>query len=266
VITEWCLSLPRKIDFLVYTTGAGGEFFNSLIVLACPKTKSLIQSGPGFILNNSQSRKNKVPTYDKPKLLTQPLGQWLRFMFYSGSLMTSHELIVTCKSTIYAAMVHHASSKHLDSPIGLKDQSLPEVLKGKLDLLFKDTLLILARHDDGFADMNELSKFNLCDYWDVVDINPITKEGRACVSRAVGHIFNDEPLKYHRQSKELLFYSSNPDIEKFPFFDYLIYEDYAEIQYFLENRYGSNLDFDFIDKSLKTYRTTRVVPFLPTTY
>jgi hypothetical protein len=39
---DYVISLPRKIDFICYAHGSGGEFLSSLVALSCPKTKNLL--------------------------------------------------------------------------------------------------------------------------------------------------------------------------------------------------------------------------------
>jgi hypothetical protein len=49
---------------------------------------------------------------------------------------------------------------------------------------------------------------------------------------------------------------------KFPFMDYMISNDFNSIKDYLEVRYGPDLDYDFIDKALITYKKVRIDPYL----
>ena len=49
---------------------------------------------------------------------------------------------------------------------------------------------------------------------------------------------------------------------KFPFMDYMVENDLNGVKYYLEDRYGPDLDFDFIDQSLIEYKKNRIDPYL----
>lgn len=237
------LSLPRKIDFIYYGFCSGGEFFTSLIALSCPLTRHLLRHN-AFVLNEL------FPTYDSPIYFKKNIHAFIEFIDH-GHMMTSEEIIKHCKSSIFSSMLHHYVGEMKTQKI-LTHINRKNIIIERLERIYKKTIIVVCKHFD-FMNDNKLNDFNSIKYWDVLNIDPITKEGKKCVSNSAKQIKKIDNLDFRTVSN---------NIERFPFFDYMIYEDYNEVKYFLENRYGSNLDFDFIDKSLKDYYKIRVKPYL----
>jgi hypothetical protein len=245
------LSLPRKIDFIYYGSCSGGEFFTSLIALSCPLTRHLLKHND-VVLNELR------PIYDSPVYFKRKINSFLEYIDYTGHMMTSEEIIRNCKSSIFSSMLHHYASELKNFKGDLSIYSLVEVWNTesivikRLERIYKKTIIVACKHFN-YMNVNKLNDFNSTKYWDVLNIDPITKEGQRCVYNSAKQIFKNDNLNFRTVSN---------NIERFPFFDYMIYEDYDEVKYFLENRYGSNLDFDFIDRSLKDYYQIRVKPYL----
>jgi hypothetical protein len=247
---NYLLSLPKKIDFIHYSGGSGGEFLSSLVALSCSKTKNLINQTELtlFALNKA------APVYCRPNYFLNSLNTCIEHIDFGMDFMTSEEIIKSCKSSIYASMMFYYSKNfkknmHKFDPY-MKDET---AVKNKLETLYKDIIIIICKHFY-ITNENKVSDLNSTKIWDVINIDPITKEGQRCVDNSWRYIFSHSDKREYR--------TTNSDIGRFPFFDYMMYEDYNEIKYFLENRYGSNLDFDFIDKSLKDYYKIRVEPYL----
>jgi hypothetical protein len=238
------LSLPRKIDFIYYGQCSGGEFFTSLIALSCPLTRHLLRHND-FVLNEFS------PIYNSPIYFKKNIGAFIEFIDHTSYMMRSEEIIRNCKSSIFSSMLHHYVGEMKTPKIPPKDPRKKIVMK-RLERIYKKTIIVICRHFN-FMNDNKLNDFNSTKYWDVLNIDPITKEGKKCVDNSAKQIFKNHNLEFRTVSN---------NIERFPFFDYMIYEDYNEIKYFLENRYGSHLDFDFIDRSLKHYYQIRVKPYL----
>jgi hypothetical protein len=256
---DYVISLPKKIDFIHYSAGSGGEFLSSLIALSCSKTKNLInqteltlEPGLGDYIH---------PTYISPNYFLKSLKTCMEHIDLDMDFMTGEEIIKSCKSSIYSSMMFYYSkyfkkNKDIFYPY-LRDET---AVKNKLETLYKDITIIICKHFH-IINENKVSDLNSTKIWDVINIDPITKEGRKCVNNSVRVIFRNKRLN-PRFSDKREYRTPGSDIERFPFFDYMIYEDYDGVKYFLENRYGSNLDFDFIDRSLKDYYQIRVKPYL----
>ena len=247
---DYLLSLPKKIDFIHYSAGSGGEFLSSLIALSCSKTKKIINQTELTLEPGGYT----YPTYVSPNYFLRSLNTCMEHIDLGIDFMTSEEIIKSCKSSIYSSMMFYYSKnfkKNMDLfyPF-MRDET---TVKNKLETLYKDITITICKHFH-IINGNKISDLNSTKIWDVINIDPITKEGRKCVDNSVRVIFSYRGKREYR--------TTSSDIERFPFFDYMIYEDYDGVKYFLENRYGSNLDFDFIDRSLKDYYQIRVKPYL----
>ena len=249
---EWVLKLPRKIDFLLYSCGAGGEFFYSLIVLSCNKTKKLLQN-QDFRINDDQ----EIIRFNSPKYFKRNLDTSLSFMDYTVEHLTAEQLINNVRSILFSSIVTH-----------MRDERTTKAfvnLESVFTSIIKDTLLISRKHFDHARpndpnyeiDIQEkFEKFSDYHLWDVVNIDPISKAGKRNVLNAKGYYFP------HLVNVPFEDKTKFTHIECFPFIDYMIEQDYNSIKYFIENRYGSHLNFDFIDQSLSMYYEKRVKPFI----
>jgi hypothetical protein len=230
-----------------------GNFLSNLIATSCPRTRPLLKNGDNTLILKPKA--TNTYTYGGANYFRKSLGSTMMYIDFTPHMMTSEELIRNCKSSIFSSLMSHYNDKVVHESMDKFSSYTPHktIIKNRLNELYKDTALIIFKHFY-FTNKEKMTDFNSTKYWDVINIDPISKEGRKCVDNSWRVIFK------HNQTRE--YRTTNSDIKRFPFFDYMIYEDYNEIKYFLENRYGSNLDFDFIDRSLKDYYKIRVEPYL----
>lgn len=249
---DWVLSLPRKIDFISYYGGSGGEFFTSLVALSCFKSKHLLDSQECVY---THSGKLNIPKYHSADYKLRNVKS---FIDATSHMMTSDEIIKNLKSSIFNSMIKNYSveCKNTEFDDYVFNTENPNVIKNRLEKIYKNTLLIKRSHFVLF-DEDKMNALNSSKYWNIVNIDPITLEGKKCAVESIRYFYPN----ISRYIDDLSF-NQNKNIINFPFFDYMIYEEYDEVKYFLEKRYGSELDFDFIDKSLKDYYKLRIIPFL----
>jgi hypothetical protein len=118
------------------------------------------------------------------------------------------------------------------------------------------------KNDKNFESRNYgLKLFEQQNYWNVINLDPQTLKGIDLVQnfcKKFGLTRNSD-IKVSTHINHKMF----KDIKlKFPFMDYLVNNDFNSIKDYLENRYGSDLDFDFIDQALIDYKKLRVDPYL----
>lgn len=241
------LRLPRKIDFINYAPYAGGDFFTSLILLSHSKTKNLI-----YFVNNHPNTENisqsdyngfKVKQYNNRIIFSKPNYYSMNYLIPTSRLVEyfrPNEIIDLYKHSIANAFL----PSYFDS--------LP-ARKNKITL-YKDSIILIPNH--WIMSPKKMEIFSQYKYWDVINLNPESKKGKKFLYKT------RDQIKSVKEAFVGHFLNRFPFLENFPFLDYILEEDYETIKYWIENRYGSDLDFDFIDKSLPMWKKVRVDPYL----
>jgi hypothetical protein len=241
------LKQPRKIDFMHYTPFAGGDFFTSLIILSHRKSKDLIidftQHHPKFV-NNKEIDKDgfKIRTNSDQIIFSKPLYK-MNYIKPSSRIVQYMEIDEIINSYKYSLINAILPSFPNPPPGGHSGISR-----------YKDSIILIADH--WIMNPNKMKIFSEFKYWNVYSIDPETKYCKNLLiemNKKVG----SPTIKFQEH-----FMDRFPFLENFPFLDYIIKEDYHVIKSWIENRYGSDLDFDFIDQSLKMWKKVRVDPYL----
>lgn len=242
------LNLPRKIDFIHYTPFAGGDFFASLIILSHDKSKKLIsnfvQPHPKFS-NDDETKIDqfKIKVNSGHTVFSKPLYNNMNYLKPSSRIvqyMNINDIIDSYKYSLINSILPSYPNPPAGAHSGINK--------------YKDCIIIIPNH--WIMNPNKMKIFSQSKYWNVVNIDPETKSGKNLLikmNNIVGGV-----SKNHQES----FMDRFPFLENFPFLDYILDQNYSEIKYWIENRYGSDLDFDFIDKSLSMWKKVRVDPYL----
>jgi hypothetical protein len=242
------LKLPRKVDFIHYCPFAGGDFFTSLIILSHEKSKKLIvnftQQHPKF-LNNKQIDKNGfiVKINSGYTIFSKPQYNNMTYLKPASRIVQYMEIDDIIN--LYKYSLINAFLPSYPNP--------PEPQQSGL-LRYKDSIILICDH--WIMNPNKMKIFSKSEYWGMISLDPETKYSKKLMvemNKKVGSV---------TQKHQEIFMDRFPFLERFPFLDYILEKDYNTIKYWIENRYGSDLDFDFIDRSLKMWREVRVDPYL----
>lgn len=242
------LNLPRKIDFVHYTPFAGGDFFASLIILSHDRSKKLIsnftQPHPKFY-NDEEIEINqfKAKTNSGHTIFSKPLYNNMSYLKPSSRIvkyMKINDIINLYKYSLLNSILPSFPNPPVGANSGINGYS--------------DSIIIIPNH--WIMNPNKMKTFSQCEYWDVLNIDPETTYGKNLLIKMNNEV--GRTTKKHQK----LFMDRFPFLENFPFLDLILYQDYNEIKYWIENRYGSDLDFDFIDRSLPMWKKIRVDPYL----
>lgn len=278
-IIDQVLLSPRNIDFYFYGRGAGGEFLSSLAAIANRKNHKIMPA-PEY------QGKKRVATIDGNKVESivflsaryfkhpEPVSNGIEDIGYNLYKVGSWFPDPVERITYTKMVLFH----YLQSFLFLRKEY--DIKKPIIDQIsfYNDVSITLCTHWIPYPHENDLAftyfrenfekrtlgipKFEEQPYWDVINIDPQSKQGRNfvanwCVKTGLSKTGSKEPIKKmmeHRAFENIKL--------KFPFMDYMIEKDYDSIKYWLEDRYGSDLDFDFIDQSLVNYRKIRIEPWL----
>jgi hypothetical protein len=271
-IIDHVLSLPDHIDFYVYTPGSGGEFFASLIALSHKKTREILKFKSFDALKNNED----LIRYNRPQYFTYDndfkfLNLNIDNEFYNstdlfqmiGHLMSPLDRINYSKMLLFQSMIDF-NIKFGNSILLTGTDTLNDIS------IYKGANIILCTH---WVDLSAIPKtknfesrnfgLNLFEnekYWDVINLDPKTEKGKNLVlnfCKKFKLVNNIEKIKTG------LNHSAFNNIKlQFPFMDYLAINDFDSIKNYISNRYGPDLDFDFIDQALIDYKKIRVDPYL----
>jgi hypothetical protein len=242
------LNIPRKIDFIHYTPFAGGDFFASLIILSHNKSKKLIsnfiQPHPKF-LNDDEIDicQFKIKINSGYTIFSKPLYNNMNYLNPSSRIVQYME--VNDIINLYKYSLINSILPSFPNPLPAGNSGISR---------YKDSIIIIPNH--WIMNPNKMRIFSQFKYWDVISIDPETKFGKNLLvemNNKVGSV-----TKKHQE----IFMDRFPFLENFPFLDLVLNQNYNEIKYWIENRYGSDLDFDFIDQSLPMWKKIRVDPYL----
>jgi hypothetical protein len=221
------LKLPKKIDFYNYSTYTGGEFFTSMIALSCNHTKKVLRDD---VLCSYEITQNKIVfsknEYNKPIKI---------YSWHDGiEFLPANEIINLYKYSILNHMIPES-------------YNLNNLKK------YKNIIFIFSGHwNINPQKMKDISEY---EYWNFLDLNPKSNYSHNILDKM------HNILKINKTPNPKI-ENKYPFLENFPFLDYILDKDYPGIKDWIENRYGSDLDFDFIDRSLRMWKKVRVDPYL----
>jgi hypothetical protein len=285
-IVDYILSQPDHIDFYVYTPGSGGEFFSSLIALSHKKTNEVLKYKSFEALKND----NGQTRYSRPQYLT--FSERINFLnvsikneFYGNpdyfhiighQMPRSDDRINFSKMILFQSMLEN----YLRTQFGMmpwQDKNVnSDSFESEKDpsenfFIYKGTNIILSTH---WIDSNEMTKmkdyelrnfglvaFEKEKYWDLINLDPISENGINLVLNFCRKfkLISDSDIKIPKRLNHKAFRNIKL---KFPFMDYMADNDLNSIKDYIENRYGSDLDYDFIDQALIDYKKIRIDPYL----
>lgn len=254
------LSWPNKIDIYFYAPGSGGEFFSSLCSIAHLPTRELLISKT-LVTNidkNSGTISYVSPYYfeNLNNICITNLGRHV--FFYSNYLKDPKE-----KIDYYRMVLSHAILNFNDKSITPKN-FFNISMKRKI---FEKINIIMCTHWTDFADKEVdnnrnygIRLFEGQKYWNVINLDPISEKGQQFVINFA------EKVGLRKDNKKIINYFHSQAFKninlKFPFMDYIINNNFNLIKDYLENRYGPELDHDFIDQALMDYKKIRIDPYL----
>lgn len=267
-VIDQVLSIPDHIDFYIYSPGCGGEFFASLIALSHKKTREILKLKYFDGVKNNEG----LMRYSRPQYFTYDenfkfLNLNISNEFYNsadlfnivGHLMSPSDRINYSKmllfQAIFQSMVPSENNKN----------KITENIN-----MFKGVNIILSTHWIELSSIIKTEKFESRNfglklfekekYWNVINLDPQTEKGKKLVLnfckkyKLVSNIKKIEMLFNHAAFNNIKL--------KFPFMDYMANEDFNSIKDYITNRYGPDLDYEFIDKALIDYKKLRIEPYL----
>jgi hypothetical protein len=278
-LVYYLLKQPKHIDFYVYTPGAGGEFFSSLIALSHKKTNEVLKYKTFEGLKNPDGQTR----YIRPKYLTY--DETINFLnisieneFYGnrdyfhmvGHQLTSSNRVNFSKMALFQSLLgchlrNRQDRQNFDSDEIKEDMS-------NNSFIYKDTHLVLSTHwidSDLMTKMKDyesrnfgLVTFEKEKYWDLINLDPISEKGINLLLNFCKkfRLITDSEIRIPKRLNHKAF----RDIKlKFPFMDYMVNDDFNSIKEYIGNRYGpDDIDYDFIDKALINYKKIRIDPYL----
>jgi len=235
------LMLPKKIDFYNYESCAGGEFWQSMITLSCPKTKIILRNDDFEIREKDNFKFFRSSKYDKTISIHAGFPALL--------FLTAENIINLYKYQLINHMIYCRPGYTFYKPSPGDELTLVEK--------YKDVLFVFSNHWRIESEiMKTISEYK---YWTFLDLNPEENFSRKLICKMIEMTGIGPRNNYGQISPN---FDPYPFLERIPFLDYILFNDYDSIKYFIENRYGSNLDFDFIDQSLRMWKKVRVDPYL----
>ena len=272
-IIDFVLDAPKNIDWYIYAPGSGGEFFTSLSSIAHKKTRDLLYIKQFLAQKNDEQSENfnqNIIRYNSAKYFIDPelfasIDDIGKTFFHYGEYMDGTERVNYAKMVLFHSLYGYIKYNFYKSSDDLK----PSI--DNLKPFFKDTNIILCTHwcnKVGAADSHKrnygLKVFEQQEYWNVINLDPQTPRGQKLVKnfcKKFKLLSNDE-LKSEKVQKQFDHPAFRNIKLKFPFMDYMVENDLNGVKYYLEDRYGPDLDFDFIDQSLIEYKKNRIDPYL----
>lgn len=257
-IIDESLSWLNKIDIYIYSPGSGGEFFSSLCALSHIPTRELLVSK--ILKGSKQTKENniitifKAPNYFNLKnFYIDEIGKHL--FFWSGYMDP------ITKINYYKNILAH----------GILNNNDPQQNLSEKKEYYTNKNIILCTHWFNFND-SEIKNENFKNRtfgipllekekcFNIINLNPQTPQGKDLVINFCETLWKN----IKRDNIKVWFeHHAVTNIKlKFPFMDYMVNSNHNLIKDYIENRYGSDLDFDFIDKALIDYKKIRIDPYL----
>jgi hypothetical protein len=264
-VVEEVLSWPKNIDIYIYAPGSGGEFFTSLCSLAHFPTREILTSKNLNVSKISATSENlnnflvfESQKYFNPELTD--ISEIGKHIYFLSKYMDPITKINYLKYVIFHVILNNGTLKNING--------FNENFSSKREFI-KNINIVLCTH---WQDIKKSYKSDLKPRTfgiplfekeknlNVINLDPQTEKGREFVINFCAKtnlVTNTEKIKNQFE------HSAFNNIKlQFPFFDYVIKNDTNSIKDYIENRYGSDLDFDFIDQALIDYKKIRVDPYL----
>lgn len=272
-VIDYVLSGPKNIDWYVYAPGSGGEFFTSLSSIAHKKTRESLYT-KHFIgqLNREESEKcgQNLYRYNATNYFIDPssfvsIDDIGKNFFHLGDFMDGNERVNYAKMVLFHSLYGYRKFHFYKKYNDLK----PSIRS--INSYFKDTNIILCTHwishiggPDSHKKNYGLKVFEQQEYWNVINLDPQTPRGQKLVKNFCKKfkLLSNNELKSEKVQKQFDHPAFKNIKLKFPFMDYMVENDLNGVKYYLEDRYGPDLDFDFIDQSLIEYKKNRIDPYL----
>lgn len=229
MITDSLIRLPRKIDIIHAPPCSGGDFFANLIALSDPKTLPILMNSDYSHINDKDGNIQRFEPLKYRKIRTSLTA------FNHLDRFSAEEIINAYKWNILTGMM-----------------AAYTINKGYK--IYQNSLIIIVNHFS--IKRKKVEILNSQNWFDMIDLSPRSSEG-------IKHLYSYN--KYAKVCYPSLIHETTGRfefLESFPFLDYVITKDYNTIKGWIENRYGSDLNFDFIDQSLSMWKKVRVDPYL----
>jgi len=256
-LIDEALSWPNKIDIYFYAPGAGGEFFTTLCSLSHLPTREILYS------QNIEAVKFETGAivfksavyFNYEEIFVSELGKHL--CFYSKYITDPLERIN------YYRMVLAHSFLNIPSEDVHNLNNKKNILKNKNIILCTHWIKIHSTDKKNGPNFDNrtfgIPLFEKQKYWNIINLDPETEKAR-------NHIINFcKKSKLAVSTKKIETYLNHSAFKniklKFPFMDYMVTGNFNAVKDYLENRYGPDLDFDFIDKALINYKKIRIDPY-----
>lgn len=265
------LQYPRNIDFYFYTPGSGGEFFTGLCSYAHRPTREILQNQ--FLV----TRKKYLPDTNKEIITFQgakyfepnlvDIGEIGRHFFFLPPYFRDPKDKILYSKVILSHVLFNYVFEH-----GILKKR--EYLETAAKRLFKDKHIILCTHwvNFGYETKSTRSEeiFNSRTFgiplfekeksWDVINLDPQTERAKNFVKK---FCIDARILSKDKWIDMNLKHKAFQNIKlKFPFMDYILDNNFNAIKDYIENKYGPDIDYDFIDQSLIDYKKLRIDPHL----
>ena len=270
LLIEDLLELVGKIEFVLYPPGAGGDYWSSLIAVTYNSNKPFMSIYKGNqIRYTAYGRKGnlavKAPAYQAN--LANNIGGITNSVYhYDFDVVLAYKTTILSNLNVYlrthmdSALVRNVTRINTVNiePGAIKYQHLQATLL-YIQPYLKDLILIFPNHFMAInypwpkasveAVVNESS-------WTTLNLMPKTQEGFKFFKKRHLALWGfDYTTDYYRDQ-----YATG---DKFwSYYDYIIHEDYKSIMNFIESHYGSNFDWDRVEKELKIYYKKAVKPVL----
>ena len=239
----------KKVEFVIYPPGAGGEFFCALMANADHKTRKMIRP------------KNSSKHY--PELREA----------YHVALEETDRPILRYRSALYLCDPSPLTKSIEGAGKVFPDinfvQSFKEIIAATilewnchcgyhpLEGKFKEMMLILPQHRSMWTREMHETVDHVDNPWTSVNITPNTQLGRGVCDSAHRAFFDrvDQPDENYSVLE-------NVGHKHFPFLDYMVEQDYDGICKWAVEQYGDGLNTDFMKRELLRYYKFRVIPLL----
>lgn len=250
------LTLPKKIEFVSYPSGAGGDFYSSLISSHYNLNKNISTAPP------RNTNKKSIPRFLNPIYLKfdnvntgHELMQRLKFLQNVSYNMDSKETIQLAKNIIISEMFNYCKNYYYYNKLNFTEFPDINELLERHEFLYKNSIFVFPLHFLMWSDKN-INDFCSTNYWSILNIGPLTNKGKQFCVNSANYFFNMEMLKTTFSD------SIKAGDEHFPFIELMMNKQFNEIIDFIKSHYGNEFDFENISKQLDYYYKKRVSPFL----
>lgn len=264
------LAIPKKTEMVLYPPGAGGDFFCTLIAMSCRETREIII--PESRDSDGKRYHGKLPStwytlpellhpvlrYQPPNYITSPaisiksLEETFRW-FTPESLQMAEAL----KHILYTSILNWAREKNISPNGAYGSLFTPEDWLAALKDCLGEVLVLVPMHRLHWSSEYHTALDIPESPWTTLNITPQSAEGRGVTD--LGHqIF----FRRIRQPDENYSVIEGVGDVHFPFYDYLVLEDYNGIIKWVKQHYSDTIDEVYMKDELHRYFQHRVGPIL----